>query len=67
MGIIGVYEYFGRAVYFIITGDDILRKNADGVHLYHREILIAKFGKNRTFRFSSSARTDIHTDGRDTP
>ena len=61
------YEYI-----LIKTGsDEILRKNVDGTHLHHKEILHAKFGKIRTVRFRSSARTDIHTyihtDGRDTP
>ena len=39
--------------------DEILRKNVDSAHLHHYEILHAKFGKNRTVRFRSSARTDI--------
>ena len=61
------YEYI-----LIKTGsDEILRKNVDGAHLHHIEFLHAKFCKNRTVRFRSSARTDIHTyihtDGRDTP
>ena len=51
------YEYI-----LLKTGsDDILRKNVDGAHLHHKEILRAKFGKIRTVRFRSSARTDIHT------
>ena len=53
------YEYI-----LIKTGsDDILRKNVDGAHLHHKEILHAKFGKYRTVRFRSSARvrTYIHT------
>ena len=61
------YEYI-----LINTGsDEILRKNVDGAHLHHKDILLAKFGKIRTVRFRSCARTDIHTyihtDGRDTP
>ena len=61
------YEYI-----LIKTGsDEILRKNVDGAHLHHNEVLHAKFGKYRTVRFRSSVRTDIHTyihtDGRDTP
>ena len=38
-----------------------IAKNVDGAHLHHKEILHAKFGKSRTIRFRSSARTDIHT------
>ena len=50
------YEYI-----LIKTGsDEILRKNVDGAHLHHKEILHAKFGKNRTVRFRSGARTDIY-------
>ena len=45
----------------IKTGsDEILQKNVDSAHL-HKEILHAKFGKNRNVGFCSSARTDIHT------
>ena len=43
----------------------ILRKVIYGAHLHHKEILHANFGKNRTVRFRSSARTEIHTDGSD--
>ena len=57
------YEYI-----LIKTGsDEILRKDFDGAHLHHNEILHAKFCKDRIVRFRSSARTDIPTDGRDTP
>ena len=52
------YEY----IPLVKTGsDEILRKNVDGTHLHHKEIRHAKFGKIRTVRFRSSARTDIHT------
>ena len=51
------YEYI-----LIKTGsDEIMRLNVDSAHLHHKEILHAKFGKIRTVRFRSSARTDIHT------
>ena len=55
------------ALVLIKTGsDEILRKKFDGAHLHRKlkEILHAKFGKNRIVRFRSSARVDIHTDGR---
>ena len=44
------YEYI-----LIKTSDEILRKNVDGAHLHHKEILHAKFGKIRTVRYSVHA------------
>ena len=53
----------------IETGsDEILRKNIEGAHLNHKEILNAKFGKIGLLDFAvTRVRTYIDTDGRDTP
>ena len=46
----------------IKTGSDEISRKNDSAHLHHKEILYTKFGKNYTFIFRSSARTDIRRD-----
>ena len=58
-----MYKYFCPGTVYSTGSDEILRKNVDGAHLHHKEILHAKFGKIGLLDFAA-ARVHIHTYGR---